>query len=121
MRSHCDTVYREHLQHFQFPFYFLNGYSQFFNHTTAEGGCACWAFVHVLSPGLCDWDVQVRRDVAQGDTSQGRFSRIPSLCFKSAGSGLGIHTVSSTLTFRENRGLFSRSECVIKGAGVIFL
>lgn len=81
--------------------------------------CMCWARVCVT--GMCMWGgmwpkvTPHKGDLTEWKIPQWSTAQIPSLCFKSAGSGLGIHTDSSTLTLRENHGLFSRSESVIKG------
>lgn len=86
--------------------------------------CVCWAQVCVN--GMCMWGgmwpkvIPHKGDLAQWKIPQRSTAQIPSLHFKSAGSGLGIHTDSSTLRFRDNHGLFSRSECISKGAGVNF-
>lgn len=87
--------------------------------------CMCWAQVCVS--GRCMWGgmwpkvIPHRGDLAEWKIPQWSTAQIPSLHFKSAGSGLGIHTDSSTLTFRENHGLFSEPEYISRGAGVHFL
>lgn len=68
--------------------------------------CMCWAQVCV--PGMCMWGemwpkvIPHKGDLAEWKIPQWSTAQIPNLHFKCAGSGLGIHIDSSTLTFREN-------------------